>query len=78
MYQPYWQCCTGGCNESVWGSGCWGAGNEMVADVWHLTELLYRVAPTHLEGQGHVHTNRPQTHFVCMKHGNKFLMSRSK
>ena len=78
MYQPYWQCCAGGCNEWVWGSGCWGAGNEMVADVWHLTELLYRVAPTHLEGQEHVHTSRPQTHFAFMKHGSKFLMSRSK
>ncbi len=47
----------------VWGSGCWGAGNEMVADVWHLTELLYKVAPTHLEGRAGMYTPaRPQTH----------------
>ena len=51
---------------------------EMVADVWRLTELLYKVAPTHLEGQEHVHTNRLQTHFAFLKPGNKFLMSISK
>ena len=64
-------------------SGCGGVDDgelviEMVVDVWHLTELLYRVAPTHLEGREHVHTSRPQTHFAFMKHGSKFLMSRSK
>ena len=33
---------------------------EIVADVWHLTELVYRVAPTHVDGAGrHVHTNPP-------------------
>ena len=51
---------------------------EIVVDVWHLTELLYRVAPTHLEGQAHVYTSRPQTHFAFMKHGSKFLMPISK
>ena len=61
MYQPSWQCCAGGCNEWVWGSGCWGAGNAMLADVWHLTKLLYKVAPTHLEGWEHVHTSLPSS-----------------
>ena len=64
-------------------SGCGGVDTgelviEMVAEVWHLTELLYKVAPTQLEGQEHVHTNRPHTHFDFMKHGSKFLMSISK
>ena len=36
-------------------SGCGGVDTvelviEMVVDVWHLTELVYRAAPTHLEG----------------------------
>ena len=36
-------------------SGCGGVDTgelviEIVADVWHLTELVYRAAPTHLEG----------------------------
>ena len=33
---------------------------EIVVDVWHLTELVYRVEPTHLDGAGrHVHTSPP-------------------
>ena len=36
-------------------SGCGGVDTgelviEIVADVWHLTEHLYKAAPTHLEG----------------------------
>ena len=36
-------------------SGCGGVGTgelviEMVVDVWHLTELVYKAAHTHLEG----------------------------
>ena len=36
-------------------SGCGGVDTgelviEIVADVWHLTELVYKAAPTHLEG----------------------------
>ena len=36
-------------------SGCGGVDTgelvvEIVADVWHLTELVCRAAPTHLEG----------------------------
>ena len=49
-------------------SGCGGVGTgelviEMLVDVWHLTELLYKVAPTHLEGRAGMCTPaRPQTH----------------
>ena len=63
-------------------SGCGGVDTgelvkEMVADVWHLTEL---VCGTYASGGAgrHVHTNRPQTHFAFMKQGSKLLMSRSK
>jgi hypothetical protein len=46
---------------------------EMVLDVWHLTEPLYKVAPTHLNGAGrHVHTN-PPSDTAFMKHGSKVL-----
>ena len=46
-------------------SGCGGVDTgelviEILADVWHLTEPLYKVAPTHLYGAGrHVHANPP-------------------
>ena len=36
---------------------------DIVVDVLHLTELVYRVAPTHLEGRAGMYTPaRPQTH----------------
>ena len=66
-------------------SGCGGVDTgelviEMVADVWHLTEPLYNVALTHLEGRAGVYTPaRPQTHRPLlrffMKHGNKVMVS---
>ena len=36
---------------------------EIVVDVWHLTELVYKAATTHLEGRAGMYTPaRPQTH----------------
>ena len=66
----------------MWGSGYWGAGNiYIVVDVWHLTELVYRAAPTHLEG-GPACTHHPALRHTAlnlafMKHGNKVLVSKS-
>jgi hypothetical protein len=45
-------------------SGCGGVATgelviEIVVDVWHLTELVYRAAPTHLGAGRHAHTSPP-------------------
>ena len=54
---------------------------EMVVDVWHLTELLYKVAPTHLEG-GPACAQQPAlrhtaVYFAFTKHGSKVLVPSS-
>ena len=63
-------------------SGCGGVGTgelviEIVADLWHLTEQVYRVAPTHLEGWAGMYTPAALRHtalyFAFMKHGSKVL-----
>ena len=80
-------CSNPGGNAALEGvvSGCGGVDTgelviEMVADVRHLTELLYKVALTHLEGRAGMYTpTRPQTHRPLlrffMKHGVKVLVS---
>ena len=60
-------------------SGCGGVGTgklviEIVVDVWRLTELVYRAAPTHPEG-GPACTRQPALrhtalYFATMKHGS--------
>ena len=63
-------------------SGCGGVDTgelviEILADVWHLTELVYRAAITHLEG-GPACTHQPALrhtalYLAFMKHGSKVL-----
>ena len=55
---------------------------QVGADVWRLTELLYRVAPTHPGWGGPACTHQPALehtalHFAFSKHGNKALVSKS-
>ena len=47
----------------MWGVDTGGLVIEMVADVWHLAELLNKVAPTHLEGRAGVCT--PTRRLLC-------------
>ena len=56
---------------------------QVEADLWHLAELLYRVAPTHPKRGGPACTNQPALrhtapYAVFMKHGSKSLVTTSK